>query len=128
MLRAYGVGSPLTLTVTGPRGNGVIDALERQLQAEWASCGIGLIIHNVPMKTLLKTVLPQGRYQLALAPYVDASLPDLERHHLHRPGAPDVDFVSPEPPPGQCRFEQHLAVERADACGNRARGGLDRER
>ena len=69
-LRAYGVGSPLTLSITGPRGNGVIDALERQLQAEWSSCGVGLIIHNVPMKDLLKTVLPQGRYEIALAPYV----------------------------------------------------------
>ena len=70
VLRAYGTGSPLTLTITGPRGNGVIDALELQLQAEWASCGVGLIIHNVPIDDLLKTALPQGRYQLALAPYV----------------------------------------------------------
>jgi len=74
-LRAYGVGSPLTLTVTGPRGNGAIDALERQLQAEWSSCGIGLIIRNVRMSHLLKTVLPSGGYQLALAPYVMPAFP-----------------------------------------------------
>jgi peptide/nickel transport system substrate-binding protein len=74
-LRAYGVGSPLTLTVTGPRGNGAIDALERQLQAEWSSCGIGLIIRNVRMSRLLKTVLPRGGYQLALAPYVMPAFP-----------------------------------------------------
>ncbi|MFZ2055812.1 MAG: ABC transporter substrate-binding protein [Acidimicrobiales bacterium] len=70
VLRAYGTGSPLALTITGPRGDGVTDALELQLQAEWASCGVGLVIHNVPMNDLLKTALPQGRYQLALAPYV----------------------------------------------------------
>jgi ABC-type transport system substrate-binding protein len=69
-LRAYGVGSRLILTITGPQGSGVIDALERQLQAEWASCGVGLIVHNVPMKDLLKAALPHGRYQLALAPFV----------------------------------------------------------
>ncbi len=74
-LRAYGVGSPLTLTVTGPKGNGVIDVLEQQLQAEWSSCGIALIIHNVPTKDLLKTALPQGRYQLALVPYVMPAFP-----------------------------------------------------
>ena len=69
-LRAYGVGSRLILTITGPQGSGVIDVLERQLQAEWASCGVGLIVHNVPMKDLLKAALPHGRYQLALAPFV----------------------------------------------------------
>jgi peptide/nickel transport system substrate-binding protein len=74
-LRAYGVGERLTLTITGPQGNGVIDALEMQLQAEWASCGIGVIIHNVPTKYLLKTALPQGRYQLALAPYAMPTFP-----------------------------------------------------
>ena len=74
-LRAYGDGSPLTLTVTGPKGNGVIDGLEQQLQAEWSSFGIALIIHNVPTKDLLKTTLPQGRYQLALAPYVMPAFP-----------------------------------------------------
>jgi len=40
-LRAYGVGSRLILTITGPQGSGVIDVLERQLQAEWASCASG---------------------------------------------------------------------------------------
>jgi len=68
-LRAYGVSGPLTLTITGPRGNGVIDALELQLQAEWASSGIGLRIHNVPIDDLLRNVLPRGSYQIALAPY-----------------------------------------------------------
>ncbi len=75
ILRAYGVGNRLNLTLTGPRGNRVIEMLEQQLQAEWASCGVRLIIHNVAMKKLLKTTLPQGRYQLALAPYVMPPFP-----------------------------------------------------
>lgn len=74
-LRAYGVGSRLILNMTGPQGNSVIDALERQLQAEWASCGVGLIVRNVSMNSLLKTVLPRGRYQLALAPFVMPAFP-----------------------------------------------------
>jgi ABC-type transport system substrate-binding protein len=61
--------------MTGPQGNSVIDALERQLQAEWASCGVGLIVRNVSMNSLLKTVLPRGRYQLALAPFVMPAFP-----------------------------------------------------
>jgi len=72
---ASGLDTPLTLTVTGPRGSGVIDALELQLQAEWASSGIRMTIHNVPMSELLDKVLPEGTYQLALAPYTMPPLP-----------------------------------------------------
>jgi len=75
ILRAEGSGSALILRITGPQGNRVVEMLEEQLQAEWASYGIRLIIRNVPMKKLLKTTLPQGRYQLALAPYVMPPLP-----------------------------------------------------
>ena len=74
-MRIDGTGSRLIFTITGPRGNTVIYALERQLQAEWASCGIGLIIHNVSLKYLLGSTLPRGRYQLALAPFVMPAFP-----------------------------------------------------
>jgi peptide/nickel transport system substrate-binding protein len=69
ILRDNGVGTPLRFTITGPKGNSVIGALELQLQAEWAACGISLIIHNVSMTDLLNSARPQGNYQLALAPY-----------------------------------------------------------
>jgi ABC-type transport system substrate-binding protein len=75
ILRAGGTGSRLSLTVTGPQDSGVIDNLELQLQAQWAACGVTLTIHNVPMKDLLRSVLPQGRYQLALAPYLMPDFP-----------------------------------------------------
>ena len=74
-LRAYGSRTPLTLTLSGPTGDPVLDALELQLQAEWASCGVDLSIHNVPMDDLLANVLPRGQYQLALAPYLMPSFP-----------------------------------------------------
>jgi len=106
-----------------PQGSGVIDALERQLQAEWASCGVGLIVHNVPMKDLLKAALPHGRYQLALAPFV---MPVFPTWNAIIYTDPVIQFRrrSSESPHGQSRFEQHMAVERADACGNRARGSF----
>ena len=93
-LRVDGVGSRLILTITGPQATASSDALERQLQAEWASCGIGLIMHNVSMNSLLKTVLPRGRYQLALAPFVMPAFPTwnaiiytdrCSRHRLRSP-------------------------------------------
>ncbi len=69
ILHLAGDGLPLTLTVTGPTNDSIIAALEQQLQAEWAAVGITLLVHNVSMGDLLGTVLPEGRYQLALAPY-----------------------------------------------------------
>ena len=69
VLRDNGVGVPLTLTITGPKGNAVIARLEQQLQAQWAACGVTLEIDNVSLKRLLNSVLPEGRYELAIAPY-----------------------------------------------------------
>jgi len=74
-LRTYAFSTPLTLTLRGPTGNGVIDELELELQAQWAAAGIELRIRNVPMNVLLTSVLPEGGYQLALAPYVIPAFP-----------------------------------------------------
>ncbi|MGO9962692.1 MAG: ABC transporter substrate-binding protein [Acidimicrobiales bacterium] len=95
VLRAYGVGDRLNLTLTGPRGNRVIEMLEQQLQAEWASCGVRLIIHNVAMKKLLKTILPQGRYQLALAPYLMPPFPTWSALIYTNPVLPTPTSVPP---------------------------------
>jgi peptide/nickel transport system substrate-binding protein len=75
VLRDNGVGAPLTLTITGPEGDAVAEALELQLQAEWAACGVTLVIHNVTMTRLLSVALPEGRYEIALAPYVIPTFP-----------------------------------------------------
>jgi len=74
-LRTFGLSTPLSLTVTGPTGNNVVDALELELQAEWAASGIDLSIRSVPTSELLNRVLPRGTYQLALAPYVIPTFP-----------------------------------------------------
>jgi ABC-type transport system substrate-binding protein len=70
LLRDNGVGAALRLTIVGPEGNGVISALESQLQAQWAVFGITLVIHDVSTTDLLSKVLPAGSYQLAIAPYL----------------------------------------------------------
>ena len=68
-LRLDGVGPPLTLSLIGPSDEPVISRLELQLQAEWVAAGIRLEIHSQPLATLLGQTLPQGHYQLAIAPY-----------------------------------------------------------
>jgi ABC-type transport system substrate-binding protein len=70
VLRDNGIGAPLTLTITGPKGDAMTEAVELQLQAEWAACGVTLVIHNLTLTRLLSVALPEGRYQIALAPYV----------------------------------------------------------
>ncbi|HVB27108.1 MAG TPA: ABC transporter substrate-binding protein, partial [Mycobacteriales bacterium] len=75
LLRFGGVGRPLSLTIVGPSGNPTILAAELQLQAEWAAAGVTLAITNEPMAELLGTTLPQGRYQIAIAPYLIQAFP-----------------------------------------------------
>lgn len=70
VLRDNGVGVPLTFTITGPKDNVVIEHVEQQLQAQWAACGVTLLIRNVPLRYLLDDVLPRGDYELAVAPYL----------------------------------------------------------
>ena len=110
-LRANGVGTTLTLTLTGPSGDAVIYALELQLQAEWASSGVALVIHNVPMGRLLTKVLPQGRYEIALAPYVIPAFPSWNALVYTDPVLP-----SPAEPP-------NLRAQIAESSGSAGSGG-----
>ena len=127
-MRDNGIGAPLTLTITGPDGNAVTEALELQLQAQWAACGVTLVIHNVTMTRLLSVALPEGRYQIALAPYVIPAFPTWAAIDY-------TDPVTPAPAP-QETISLHggtaspvtggsgtvtLVVECVDATGHRAR-------
>ena len=91
----YGVGSPLTLTVTGPKGNGVIDVLEQQLQAEWASCGIRVDHPQRADQGSPEDDAAPGEIPARARSLCDACLPDLERHHLHRPRCSRCRLRSP---------------------------------
>lgn len=63
-------GQQLSLTLVGPAANPVMQAVEYQIQAQLLQLGIHVRIENVSSHELLGRVLPQGQYQLALAPYL----------------------------------------------------------
>jgi peptide/nickel transport system substrate-binding protein len=65
-----GGGNPLVLNLLGPAGNNVIAGVEAQIQAELLQIGITVTIHNVSSSTLLGTDLPNGNFQMAVAPYL----------------------------------------------------------
>jgi ABC-type transport system substrate-binding protein len=88
-LRDNGVGAPLTLTITAPKGNAVVSAVEAQLQAQWAAVGVTLVIRDVSTTDLLSKVLPRGDYQLALAPYTIPVFPSWAA----------IDYTDPVTPP-----------------------------
>ncbi len=94
ILRDDGVGAPLRLTITGPSDDAAIYALELQLQAEWAASGLTLVIHNVSTTDLLSRALPEGRYQLALAPYVMPAFPTWEALDYTDPVMPSLTPTS----------------------------------
>jgi peptide/nickel transport system substrate-binding protein len=63
------LGQPFVLTLTGPSGLPAIAEAEANFQAQMGTIGITIDIHNVPLTKLLADVLPEGRYQLAIAPF-----------------------------------------------------------
>ncbi|HUY05789.1 MAG TPA: ABC transporter family substrate-binding protein [Acidimicrobiales bacterium] len=63
-------GQPLVLSLVGPSGNDVIANIEDHIQAELLQIGIEVKIDNVSSSELLANRLPQGNYQLAIAPYL----------------------------------------------------------
>ncbi len=65
-----GGDNPLVLNLLGPAGNSVIAGVEAQIQAELLQIGITVTIHNVSSSTLLGTDLPNGNFQMAIAPYL----------------------------------------------------------
>ncbi len=68
-------GAPLVLVLTGPKGNPTVAAAEIEIQAELLAAGIELRIHNVALSQLLSSILPEGRYQLAMVPYLVSPFP-----------------------------------------------------
>lgn len=73
LLNAY--GSPVVLSLVGPKGNAVVSAVEEQLQSQLLQVGITLTVHNVSQRVLLDSVLPTGDYELALVPYLVSAFP-----------------------------------------------------
>ncbi len=75
---APAAGSPLVLTITGPSENPLAAQVEAEFQAEMKAAGIMVQISNVSQTSLLNSVLPEGDYQMALAPFVDSPYQSFE--------------------------------------------------
>ena len=64
------LGQPIVLSLVGPSGNDIVANIEAYIQAQLLQIGIQVTIDNVPSSELLANRLPQGNYQLAIAPYL----------------------------------------------------------
>lgn len=62
-------GQPLVLSLIGPSGNSIVSSIESEIQAQLLQLGIEVSIENVSSRDLLGKRLPQGTYQMAIAPY-----------------------------------------------------------
>ncbi len=63
------LGHPLVLSLIGANGNAVVSGIELEIQSELLQIGVEVTISNIPNAQLLGTTLPQGAFQMAIAPY-----------------------------------------------------------
>lgn len=87
-------GKPLVLTVSGPSGSPMVAALESQLAADLLESGIVLRVDNVDPTTFLSAMLPEGRYQLALVPYLLSRYPSTSSLLYTNPVGPTPDALT----------------------------------
>jgi peptide/nickel transport system substrate-binding protein len=92
-LVAAASGTTLTLTITGVVGDPLIARVEDELQAQLLVGGIALHVHNVTLSTLLDDVLPDGDYQIALAPYLLSRFPSTNEGLYVDPAGPTPSLV-----------------------------------
>lgn len=69
LLRPAGLGSPLVLDLLEPSSNWAVDQAGLVIQASLRQLGVTVKITRRPLDEMLSTLLPKGRYQLALAPF-----------------------------------------------------------
>ncbi|HEV2360968.1 MAG TPA: ABC transporter family substrate-binding protein [Acidimicrobiales bacterium] len=62
-------GKPITLTLTGPANDPLAAEIEAEFQAQMKLAGMMVRIVNLPLRSLLSAYLPDGAYQIALAPF-----------------------------------------------------------
>lgn len=68
-LRRGGTGAPLVLSLLEPSRHWAVDQAGLVIQAELRSIGVRVDLVQRPLSRMLATSLPQGRYELALAPF-----------------------------------------------------------
>ena len=69
-LRLGGVGAPVTFSLLIPSGDLTVLEAAEVIQSEVQTVGIRLVIHAMPLSTMLATTLPEGNYELAIAPFL----------------------------------------------------------
>ncbi|MCU1489942.1 MAG: ABC-type transporter, substrate-binding lipoprotein family 5 [Acidimicrobiaceae bacterium] len=81
-------GKPLALQLIGPAGNPLIARIEAELSSQLLQAGITVSVTNVPQARLLSDLLPTGRYQLALVPYLVSAYPSTASALYTKPVGP----------------------------------------
>lgn len=69
ILRSETTGSPLQLNLVEPLGDWAVDEAGLVIQAELRAAGLSVSITRQPLDHLLAVSLPEGAFQLALAPF-----------------------------------------------------------
>ncbi len=69
LMRAAGTGPPLVLDLLEPAGNWAVDQAGLVIQSELGAIGVRLVIKRLSLVSMLEHQLPQGNYEMALAPF-----------------------------------------------------------
>jgi ABC-type transport system substrate-binding protein len=69
-LRIGGVGRPLTLSLLVPTGDWTVQRAAEEVVAQLQGIGVKVVLETASLNDLLGSRLPEGRYQLALAPFL----------------------------------------------------------
>ncbi len=69
-LRTDDIGTPVTLSLLIPSQDVMISEAADVIQAELQAIGISVVIHEEPLAVMLGSTLPEGSYELAIAPFL----------------------------------------------------------
>jgi peptide/nickel transport system substrate-binding protein len=73
VLRSVITGDRVRVSLVVPRGDSVLARAAAVIQGELAAVGVTVVLRPVPLDRMLASVLPKGKYQMALAPFLLSS-------------------------------------------------------
>lgn len=74
-LRLGGVGPPITLSLLIPEANATIREAAEVIQSELQAVGVRVVVREAPLSTMLAKTMPEGSYELAIAPFLLTPFP-----------------------------------------------------
>ena len=92
-------GTQLMLHLVGPSGSPLVNSVEAEIQAELLQVGIEVVVTNEPLATLVGTTLPNGGFQMAIAPFATNAYLSTSQA-LYVPAADVAPFAAPTIPAG----------------------------